>query len=171
MQALGLVWRGVDAAAPDVKETRAELAEPAHYGARLLFDHWCERRAAGGFVLNRDVPSRALAPILRNLVVYQPLGCERDFRVRLAGSGLIRRFDCDITGLKLTELFDASAFEFHCRTLRDVVRTDTPAILDVRLAAHDRTELHYEMVSLPVRAPESGATWVLGGLFYHDWTR
>ncbi|HTQ14754.1 MAG TPA: PAS domain-containing protein [Rhizomicrobium sp.] len=171
MQALGLVWRGVDAAAPDTREIRSETSEPAHFGARLLFDHWGRRRAEGGFVVHRDVPSRALAPILRNLVVYQPMGGGRDFRVRLAGSGLIRRFDCDITGLKLSELFDREGFDFHCTRLREVVSNDAPAILDIRLPAARDAGLHYEMVSLPVRAPETATTWVLGGFFYHDWAR
>jgi hypothetical protein len=171
MQALGLVWRGVDATAADALEKRVRIPEPIHFGARLLFDNWRKRRAKDGFVVNRDVPSRALASVLRNLIVYEPQDGARDFRVRLAGSALIRRFDCDITGLKLSELFDRTSFECHRDAMVDIVQTDTPSILDVKLVAKGRTQLHFEVLGLPVQSPDKSAVWVLGGLFYYDWTK
>ena len=171
MQALGLVWGDVDALAPDMVESRTRIPEPLHFGARLLFDNWRKRRSAGGFVVGRDVPSRALSPVLRNLVLYEPIDGLRDFAVRLAGSALIRRFGCDITGLKLSELFDRESFECHRAAMVEIVTTDTPNALDVKLAGKGRTQLHFVVLGLPVLAADRAAVWVLGGLFYHDWTK
>jgi hypothetical protein len=171
MQALGLVWRGVDGAATDAQETRRRIPEPIHYGARLLFDTWRRRRAKDGFVVHRDVPSRPLATILRNLVIYEPLSGARDFRTRLAGSALIRRFDCDITGLKLSELFDGADFESRRDALAAIVDAGTPDIMDVKLVARGETQLHFEVLGLPVESPDRSSVWVMGGLFYYDWTK
>jgi hypothetical protein len=171
MQALGLVWRDVDALAADVHEKRTKILEPVHFGSRILFDNWRKRRQDGGFVVGRDVPSRALSPVLRNLVVYEPMDGGRDFKVRLAGSALIRRFDCDITGLKLSELFDRVSFECHRDAAAAVIATDTPNVLDVKLMSKGRTQLHFEALGLPVQSPDQSAVWLLGGLFYYDWTK
>ncbi len=171
MQALGLVWRDVDTNAAGVQEKRTHIPEPVHFGARLLFDNWRKRRAQDGFVVNRDVPSRALATVLRNLIIYEPQDNFRNFRVRLAGSALIRRFDCDVTGLKLSELFDRESFDCHRDVMRGIVQSDTPSILDVKLMAKGRAQLHFEVLGLPVQSPDRSAVWVLGGLFYYDWTK
>jgi hypothetical protein len=171
MQALGLVWRGVDVTSSDAQEKAARIPEPIHFGARLLFDTWRRRRAKDGFVVNRDVPSRALASVLRNLVIFQPLDGMRDFKIRLAGSALIRRFDCDITGLKLSELFDRPGFEGRRNAMANIIGTDTPDILDVKLVSRGSTQLHFEVLGLPVQSPDRSAVWVLGGYFYYDWTK
>jgi hypothetical protein len=171
MQALGLVWGDVDALASDMVEKRTRIAEPVHFGARLLFDVWRKQRAADGFVVGRDVPSRALASVLRNLVLYEPLDGGRDFGVRLAGSALIRRFGCDITGLKLSELFNPESFANYRAAMMDVVTKDAPIDLDVTLTAKGRTQLHFEVLGLPVLAADRSTVWVLGGLFYYDWTQ
>lgn len=171
MQALGLVWDDVDNLSPDVDEIHVPIPAPAHFGGRLLFDIWRERRVSGGLVVGRDVPSRALAPVLRNLAVYEPLDKARDFRVRLAGSALIRRFGCDITGLKLSELLERKPFGYHRDAMTNVLATNSPRAIDVRLQSGGRTQLHFEVLNLPVLAPNRKTPWVLGGLFYSDWTK
>jgi hypothetical protein len=169
MQALGLVWDDVDDLSVDGDAIHTRLSEPRHFGARLTLEAWRTQRLADGFVVGRDVPSRALAPVLRNLIVYEPQG--RDFRARLAGSALIRRFGCDITGLKLSELFDSEAFEHHRAMMAEVLATDSPRALDVQLKSRGRTQLHFEVLNLPVLAADREIGWVLTGLFYHDWTK
>jgi hypothetical protein len=171
MQALGLVWGDVDALVCDADETRARILAPVHFGARLLFDIWRKRRDAGGFVVGRDVPSRALASVLRNLVLYEPIDGGRDFGVRLAGSALIRRFGCDITGLKLSELFGPAAFATHRDAMADVLAKNAPIGLEVTMGTEGRMQLHFEVLGLPVLAADGVTPWVLGGLFYYDWAK
>ena len=33
------------------------------------------------------------------------------------------------------------------------------------------TQLHFEVLGLPVLSPDRSAVWVLGGYFYYDWTK
>jgi hypothetical protein len=45
------------------------ITEPSHPGTITLLDAWRRADAGGGFVVGRDVPSRALATVLRDLIL------------------------------------------------------------------------------------------------------
>jgi hypothetical protein len=168
MQALGLVWDAVDPLTADLSETAAQISEPVHFGARLLFERWRELQGGDGFVVGRDVPARQLGGILRNLAVFEPLEDCRDFRVRLAGTAFLRRFGRDITGLKLSEIFQEAGLERHRANMAEVVRSGAPFAYDVKLKRGNRTVLHAEALRLPVQSADRMSTWVLSGLFYYD---
>lgn len=169
MQALGLVWGHLDPFATGLSETRTPIETPNHFGARLLLDHWRARNAEGGFVLGRDLPSRALACVLRNLAIYEPLDGGTDFRVRLAGTAFIRRFGRDVTGLTLSQIYDRWTFEKRRADLDALMVSSTPCVADVQLARETRVFLHFEALRLAVRAPRRDAVWALAGIFYSDW--
>ncbi len=169
MQALGMILGDVDASAHDFEETRKTLPEPAHFGARAVLAHWQEKQAAGGLVFGKDLPSRELSTALRNLMIYEPLDGGRDFRVRVAGSALIRRFGRDIKGLLLSELFDGAMFA-HQRDEMNVLTQDRkPVSIDVSLRSGRRNGLKFEVLYLPILASENGPAWPMVGIFYHDW--
>jgi hypothetical protein len=169
MQALGLTW-GATAlrSAPAVTETHIVRSAPIHRGARLLLDVWREREAQGRFVVGRDVPSRGLARVLSGLVLYEPLQTG-DFRVRLAGHALHRRFGRDVTGETLSRLLDEAQFIQHACQMRALLMNGEPFVLEVRLMEEGRLKLCYELVALRVFAPDGKTPWVLSGLFFHDW--
>jgi hypothetical protein len=169
MQALGLVWGNIDQVNADLKELRTPIAAPTQHGARLLFDHWRSKMDGPGFVVGRDVPSRALAGVLRNLALYEPIAGHQDFRLRLAGTAFMRRFGRDVTGLKLSEIYDEDSFESHRAGLANVARSKVPELADVKLERGDRTFLRYEALRLPVFSPDRNETWVLCAVFYFDW--
>lgn len=169
MQALGLVWGNIGPFAADLKERRRAIDYPIQFGARLLFDHWQALQARGGFVVGRDVPSRKLACVLRNLALFVPTDDGKDFRARLAGTAYMRRFGIDITGLMLSEILDSPDLELQQENLADVVRERKPCIFDVRLADSEKDHLCFESLRLPVLSPDSKEVWVLSGLFYSDW--
>jgi hypothetical protein len=168
MQALGLVWDAVDPLTAGLSETAMQIPEPVHYGARLLFERWRELQGGDGFVVGRDVPARQLGGILRNLAVFEPLEDCSDFRVRLAGTAFMRRFGRDITGLKLSEIFQDSVLEGYRAHMTQVVKSGTPLVLDVTLQRGNRTFLHAESLRVPVQSADRTCTWVLSGLFYYD---
>jgi hypothetical protein len=169
MQALGLVWGNLDSVAAKLQEIRAEIPGPTHYGASLLLDNWRDReKNRGGFVVGRDVPSRELATVLRNLALYEPVDDGADFRVRLAGTAFLRRFGRDITGLKLSEIYDAAKFESQRGFFNAVIRTGTPHAVDVKVVRDKRTYLRFEILRLRVLSPDRKASWVMTGLFYLD---
>ena len=169
MQALGLVWGDVNANAAGFQEVFTVMREPSHYDARHLFVCWRERNDEGGFVIGKDVPSRALARVMSHLVVYEPLDGGRDFRARLAGTSLLRRFGRDISGSKLSELFERSAFEAQREDMRTLLRTRQPCVVEVKATVDTYPVLHFEIVALPVLAPDRETPWILSGLFYYDW--
>ncbi len=169
MQALGLVWGDVNASAAGFQEVFTVMREPSHYDARHLFEFWRDRNDEGGFVIGEHVPSRALARLMSHLVVYEPLDEGRDFRARLAGTSLLRRFGRDVSGSKLSELFEGSAFEAQRDDMRTLLRTRRPCVLEVKATIDNYPVLHFEIVALPVLAPDRETPWILSGLFYYDW--
>jgi hypothetical protein len=170
MQALGLVWSDLDPQAADLVRLRTVLDEPTQYGARLLHTHWLRKEAEGGFVVGREVPSRSLACVLRNLAIYEPIEGGADYRVRLAGTAFTRRFGRDVTGRLLSDVYTPQKFAHHRADLSAVVDSHEPKICDVRLARGDRLCLHFESLRLPVLSRDGRETWVLSGIFYFDWT-
>jgi hypothetical protein len=169
MQALGLVWGNLDPVAQNLEEIRTEIPTPTQYGASLLLDQWRTREARGGFVVGRDVPSRDLASILRNIALYEPVDDEADFRVRLAGSAFMRRFGRDITGLLLSKIYDRQNFEDKRQALSGIIRSKNPVIVDVKILRNTRTIMRFEGLGLRVLSPDRNNVWVMGGLFYSDW--
>lgn len=168
MQALGQVWGPVDPRAPDLKENATPVAAPKLYGALLLLDFWRERCADGGFVVGRDIPSRPLGNILRNLVIYEPVDDGHDLRVRIAGTALMRRFNRDITGALLSELYPPDGFERRRAHLFEAASALRPVMLDVVMQQGDQKPLTFETILLPVTAPDRRTNWVLQGIFYHE---
>ena len=169
MQALGLTWGNLDPVVANFEEIRSEISRPTQYGACLLLDHWRSRDARGGFVVGRDVPSRELAPVLRNLVLYEPIEEGKDFRVRLAGTAFLRRFGRDITGLKLSDVYESGHFDTEHANLAEVIRTRKPYIVDAKVKREDRIYMRFEILRLRVLSPDRKDPWVMGGLFYSDW--
>ncbi|HWU25795.1 MAG TPA: PAS domain-containing protein [Rhizomicrobium sp.] len=170
MQALGLVWGDHHAVNANLREVRAPIGEPTQYGAKLLLEQWRARTDTSlGFVVGRDVPSRALAPILRSLAIYEPLEGMKDFRIRLAGTAFVRRFGRDVTGARLSDLYAPEAWETQCRALASVVESGSPNVGDVKITRDNRVYIRFESLSLPVLSPDSKDIWVMSGIFYFDW--
>ena len=167
MQALGLNW-GAAAPKPSYVETHIVRAAPVHRSARMLLETWRAREAEGRFVVGRDVPSRGLAKVLSGLVLYEPL-YTGDFRVRLAGHSLRRRFGRDVTGENLSRLMDEVQFSRHAAQMQLLLETGKPLIVEVRMHEEGRLRLCYELLALRVFAPDGKTPWVLGGIFFHDW--
>jgi hypothetical protein len=170
MQALGLVWRDVDSISPDCEEHSATKSAPEHFGAKRTLQNWQEKHQSGGFVVGRDLPSRVLAGVLRNLAIYEPVESGADFRVRVAGTALVRRYGCDVTGLLLSQLYEPRAFEGQLGAMTKAAN-GAPMFCDVRVMRAGRLELQYESLQLPVRSPDLAQNWVMGGFFYPDWAR
>ncbi len=142
------------------------VPEAEHPDVRRLLAFWREREADGGFVVGRDIPSRALAGILHSIMVLEPLA-DGDCQIRIAGSALRRRYGMEITAHKLSELFGASA-EPQLAWTRRILTTGEPCILDVREQQLGQTRLRREVIVLRVLAPDRNMHWALAGVFYFD---
>ncbi len=166
MQALGQVWD--EAPTPHVDETYTVLPEPTHGDARLLFDEWRKHTAQSGFIVGRHVPSRELVSVLPGLCLFEPLRGGLDFRVRLAGTALRRRFGRDITGMKLSNLFHPMHLDHHCAQMAHIGRTGAAHVLAVRSLRDGRVRLHFELMGLRVLAADGRTPWIMTGQFFYD---
>jgi len=164
MQALGQVWGRIDPRAPDLKETATPLAEPRLYGGQCLVDAW--RRAEDGFVVGRDIPSRALSSVLRNIVVFEPADGGVDFRVRLSGMAVFRRFGRDIKGVKMSELYGPDMFPRRRTWLMEALGGQRPVTHHIVLQQGNRMPMNFELTFLPALAPDCQTQWAIAGYFY-----
>jgi hypothetical protein len=130
---------------------------------------WEDRERDGGFVIGCDLPSRALSRTLSHLMVNEPTPDGTDFTVRLAGSMFLNRYGRDVTGCRLSQLFDEDTAMRHCMDAAESLRSNRPLYLDVLLTEAGLVRSHYEIIRLPVWAPNKSARWSLAGMFYFDW--
>ena len=143
------------------------VPEPRHPDAVKLLDYWKACMAKGhGFVVGRDIPARSIASILRSVVVCEPLPDGSDLKLRLAGANVRRRFQGEIKGSLLSQIYPGEDFSHHLSASIDVIRSGKPSTFDTSLKRDGIQELHSEILVLPVTAPDLKAAWVLIGMFY-----
>ncbi|HEY0301534.1 MAG TPA: PAS domain-containing protein [Rhizomicrobium sp.] len=152
---------------PPLVNDYGRVDAPRHRDAKTFLDYWqsCVDKS-GGFVVGRDIPNRAIARLLRSIIVTEPVDGGADFHMRLAGSGVRRRFGDEIRGQMLSDLHSPEDFRQHLASSNEVLATGKPLIVDSRLKRGAIEELHAEVVLLPVKSPDGKHDWVLVGMFY-----
>lgn len=153
---------------PALRSHFVRMDKASHPDAQKLLSYWRACVARGGFAMGRDIPARAIAAILRNLAICEPLADGSDMRMRLAGDGFRRRFDEQVKGRLLSELFPPEDFAHHLDASLRVLRTGEPIIIDSCLMRANVVELRLEVVVLALTAPDLVSRWLLVGLFYFD---
>jgi hypothetical protein len=105
-----------------------------------LFAYWASLRRAGLLPGRRDLDPAAITRLLPQVCLIDVLRAPRDYRLRLAGTGLYDVFGCEITGMRLGEIYNATASEYWRRELDKIVETARPGVgchsLAWRGAAH-----------------------------------
>jgi hypothetical protein len=143
------------------------IPAPTHVNSQSLLAVWRAREEAGGMAVGRDVPSRAIAAQLHSIMVTEPMA-DGDFRIRIAGSALRRRYGHEVTALRLSDLFERPYDEPHRKYTRAVLETGAPCFLDVKEYELGQIRTHSEIVVLRVLAPDRAKHWSLVGIFYFD---
>lgn len=138
---------------------------PEHSDARRLLEIW-QARPADGLVVGRDIPSRMMAPLLSHIVVWEPVDNGADFRARLAGDELHRRFDGDIKGRLMSDLFPPVNLDKHIEACRHVTVMGAPSVFRTRLVCAGVQQLRADVVILPAVPPERVGKWALSGAFF-----
>jgi hypothetical protein len=151
----------------DFRDEFSVIAKPRHKDSEKLLAFW-SGRAPDGIVMGRDVPSRAIAPILSHIVVWEPLEDLSDMRIRLAGAALARRFPGDLRGRLMSELFQPADFAVRLPESLAVIDSGTPLILDSRVVSGTIERIHLEVVVLPILSPDRKRGWLLTGTSYFD---
>jgi hypothetical protein len=143
-----------------------QVTEPAHPDSKKLLDHWKERQESGGFVVGRDVPSRALSKLLHGIAILEPLSDGDDFQTRLAGSTLRRRFGQEITSKRYSEYLPPEVVAAHARLWLPVFATGEPHITSAVEWERDQARSRWEVVFLRVLARDEKSFWLMSGTYY-----
>jgi len=154
---------------PEMIDEYEHVAQPRHPDGKILLDYWqhCVDQH-GDFVVGRDIPSRMIARLLSSVVVSEPVDGGANYRIRLAGTSVRRRFGDEIGGRMLSDMFSPEDFAHHLADTNLVLQTGKPLVVDSRLRRGVVEELHSEVVLLPVKSPDGTQHWSLVGVFYFE---
>jgi hypothetical protein len=145
-----------------------ELAEPTLFSIRQIIAYWRTCEAKGGLRMGRDIPARAIAPLLSQIMVYEPFANWEDAHVRYAGFGTAKYFGRDVTGLLYSEMAagDRSGTLMPLFTdSRRLIAENRYRVLDHR-ALNDGIEVsRQELVTFPIFGPDGTSRWLLGAAF------
>jgi hypothetical protein len=140
---------------------------PTHPHSIRLIAYWQECEARGGMRMGRDMPARAIAPLLKDITVAEPIRDWADARIRLAGSAMAEYFGRDVGGALMSEIF---AGELRDREMllagaRAAIARNRPGIVEQILVDSGHEVLRQELTALPIFAPDGDARWLLTGTF------
>jgi hypothetical protein len=166
MQTLGFMLELAPNPATGFEQCQTRRATPCHRDARMLLEFWNERGRV--LVMGQDLPSRRIARLLPNLAILDYRAARQDFRVRLAGFSLVRRFGRDIGQHYLSEVVPKQQLEGFRDLLMEARDTGMPVIRDIKIKGPTHPLLHYEMVLLRALAVDLQTPLVLMGLFFFD---
>lgn len=142
------------------------IAMPTHPSAQRLVAYW--QNCEGGMRMGRDIPARAIAPLLENIIIYEPVDNWDDARVRYAGFATAKFFGRDIGGLLFSEVAaenrDGSLKKLFSEA-RDLVAEKRPRIRN-HMLMNDGIEIaRHQLVMLPILAPDGETPWILNAAF------
>ena len=144
-----------------------EIESLSHADAEALQTYWSYCRQAGSFVMSRDVPSKAIARLMKHLVVLEPLTDCVDFRYHLTGMVLTERLGRDVTGMLISEVFEPRPARSLIDAARKAIDTDGPIFARIHVRGVFSEVRKPELVLLPIGLLNAPGTWVLVGVFYH----
>ena len=105
---------------------------------------------------------------MSKLIVFEPVEDGRDFCIRLAGSGLLRRFGEDVSGKMLSQLYGGKSFENYRENLLMALTGGDFHAVDVRVTQGPNLLFHIEYIFLPVLSFDGNQIWVVAGVFYFN---
>ena len=132
-----------------------------------LFAYWASLRKAGRLPARADVRPDGFKRLLPtvSLVDVRPsafAGGPRDYRLRLAGTGLYTVYGREITGRSLTDVYSASAVEYWRRELDKVVDSRLPGVGCHSLAWKGASHMSMLWIRLPLASNGTDVDMILG---------
>jgi len=117
--------------------------------------------------MGRDVPSRGIARFLSHISICEPVDDWMDGRIRVAGSILVLRFGRDIGGMLVSDLYadDPKGGRILLETARRAQETREPGLLSARVCSNEVELMRFEVVALPIFAPDGVSPLSLVGTF------
>ncbi|HEY4123646.1 MAG TPA: hypothetical protein VGM36_03475 [Rhizomicrobium sp.] len=165
-QVLGFVLERSPRRQGHLEHSIEELQKTSNPHALSLIETWESLKARGGMVIGHHFPSRKFAGLLPNILLLEKLERLRDFRIRLAGFGMLCFYGFDPSGRRLGELYGGEKFKARYDALSAVLR-GRPNLSLSRLRHEGETVLQREIVCLPVLASDARTPQVLVASFWN----
>lgn len=127
-----------------------------------LVSYWLQKCDGRAMPTRDDLPVGELRAWIGHLALLEIAG-EKDFRVRLCGTDLIRRFGREATGVMVGELaFDIA--QHLTAILKATVKADAPVVA-ISLIPLGRATYAYSEVALPLSGLDGRTAMVLLGSY------
>ena len=127
-----------------------------------LFAYWASLRAGGRLPGRRDLDPGAFKRHLPTVSLIDVLPKPRDYRMRLAGTGLYGVYGREITGRRLAEVYAPPAAEYWRAELDRVVAERRPSVGAHNLAWRGASHLSVLWLRLPLASNGYDVDMLLG---------
>ncbi|MDP9136879.1 MAG: PAS domain-containing protein [Pseudomonadota bacterium] len=137
-------------------------AEILHPASRTLFRHWESVRGERGAALREHINLGEVRHLLPWMYISEPDAVSGEHRLRLAGTGICRMWQDNLTGKFLFSTWN----KFERRTIGELLRGTTencqPFAMRVRAKTATGSLTSLEILGLPVQARDSDPHQVMG---------
>ena len=127
-----------------------------------LFAYWASLRRGARLPARGDIHPSAFTRHLPTISLVDVVDQARDFRLRLAGTGLYGVYGREITGRRLADVYNSAAADYWRSELTQVVRERRPSVGVHNLAWRGASHLSILWLRLPLAANGSDVDMILG---------
>ncbi|MFI4973534.1 MAG: PAS domain-containing protein [Caulobacterales bacterium] len=127
-----------------------------------LFGYWAGLRRGGRLPGRRDIDPSPIKRLLPTISLIDVIAEPRDYRVRLAGTGLYGVYGCEITGKTLPEIYNTAAADYWRRELDQVVEQRRPRVGHHSLAWRGVSHMTLLWLRLPLARDGRNVDMILG---------
>lgn len=127
-----------------------------------LFAYWAALRAGGRLPARRDIDPGAFKRHLPTVSLIDVLREPRDYRFRLAGTGLYGVYGREITGRRISEVYAPPAADYWRAELDKVVAERRPSVGAHNLAWRGASHLSILWLRLPLASNGYDVDMMLG---------
>jgi hypothetical protein len=127
-----------------------------------LFAYWASLRDGARLPGRRHLDPGGIKRLLPTISLIDVLPEPREFRMRLAGTGLYGVYGREITGKRLADIYNTAACEYWRTELGKVVRERRPAVGVHNLAWRGASHLSILWLRLPLASDGKEVDMILG---------
>jgi len=127
-----------------------------------LFGYWAGLKKADRLPGRRDIDPADFKRLLPTVSLTDVLGEPQDYRLRLAGTGLYGVYGGEITGKRLSDIYNTAAADYWRVELGKVVAEKRPAVGLHSLAWRGASHLSILWLRLPLASDGEQVDMILG---------
>lgn len=147
--------------------SRANDATPTTPVAQQLLAYWQSKLRGRKAPSREDILPEELGSLLPWVILVEVVGTPPRFRVRLAGTGVVREYGFEVTGKFLDDLDMGPARDRSLDDHRRAVRECRPVWGSFDFRKQDGRWVSYERITLPLSADGESVNMLLCGARMH----